>query len=72
MNPPISVMRDEPFLKQWRYSLVRMKYLSFHLENNLSLCCQRSPFLWSGDDDPPLEGPNCGGASDGDDDASGS
>ena len=31
MKPPISVSLDEPFLKQWKYSLVRIKNRSFHL-----------------------------------------
>ena len=45
MNPPISVILLVSFLKHWRRSLVRMKYLSFHREKILSLCCHSKPFL---------------------------
>ena len=45
MNPPISVILLVSFLKHCRRSLVRIKYLSFHREKSLSLCCHKRPFL---------------------------
>ncbi len=49
MNPPISVILEVPLLKHWRYSLVRMKNLSFHLEKILSRCCHRRPLRMADD-----------------------
>ena len=45
MKPPISVILLVSFLKHCRRSLVRMKYLSFHREKSLSLCCHSNPFF---------------------------
>ena len=59
MNSPISVILLVPFLKHCTRSLVRMKYLSFHRENNLSLCCQSRPFFRVGSASPKTSGEAC-------------